>query len=123
MPLINAPPVPVTQVGQVRLPVTAFSTIGVDAPTAKVPLVLGSVNVGLPAAVCGVTNTVPLPLPAKEIVPVDVPGMPNTGLLEDVPTAGLVPVLASTDPPLSTMDPGVSVWKPGKPWLPPLLPQ
>lgn len=107
--MVSAPLVPVTQVGQVKLPVVAFSTIGLDAPTAKVPDVLGSVSVGLPAVVWGVTSTVPPPLPAKEIVPVDVPGMPNTGAIELTPTAGLVPVLANTDPPLRMMDPGVSV--------------
>lgn len=109
MPLVSAPVVPVTQVGQVKAPVVKLSTNGLDALTAKVPVVLGSVKVGLPAAACGVISTVPLPLPAKEIVPVDVPEMPNTGAMELTPTAGVVLVLANTDPPLRMMEPGVSV--------------
>ncbi len=43
-------PVVAEQVGQVRLPVVALSTSGELAPTAKVPVVFGSVSVGVPAA-------------------------------------------------------------------------
>ena len=50
----SAPPdVVVAHVGQVRFPVVALSTSGDDAPTAKVPVVLGRVRVGDPAVACG----------------------------------------------------------------------
>jgi len=71
--------VPVTQVGQVRTPVIAFNTSGVVALSANVPVVVGSVRVGVPAAACGVIVAVPDVAPAKPKVPVLVPGIPRTG--------------------------------------------
>jgi hypothetical protein len=50
----SAPPlVVVEQVGHVKLPVVGLRTSGDEAPTAKVPAVLGSVSVGVPAVACG----------------------------------------------------------------------
>ena len=72
--------VPVTQVGQVRTPVTAFNTSGLEAVLGKVPVVLGRVKVGLPADACDTIVAVPEPEPAKPKVPPLVPGTPRTGV-------------------------------------------
>lgn len=64
-PVIAPPPELVTQVGQVKFPVVVLSTIGSDAVTAKVPVPVGKVNVGVLAADCGTIVTVPELSPAN----------------------------------------------------------
>lgn len=64
----------------VRLPVVALSTSGAVAPTANVPVALGSVSVGVPAVACGVMVAVPDVLPAKASVPITDPATPSVGV-------------------------------------------
>ena len=78
---LMAPPEVVTHVAHVRLPVAALSASGAEAPTAKVPVVLGSVRVAVPAALWGVTVTVPEVAPEKASVPVLAPATPKDGVL------------------------------------------
>ena len=61
-------------------PVVVFKVIGAVALTAKVPEAFGNVRVGVPAAACGVTVTVPDVFPAKANVPIAEPGMPSVGV-------------------------------------------
>lgn len=61
-------------------PVVAFSVIGAVALTANVPDAFGNVSVGVPAAACGVTVTVPDVFPAKANVPMVDPAIPSVGV-------------------------------------------
>lgn len=118
-PANTSPAVP----GNVKAPVVKSRESGADALTAKVPEVLGNVNVGAPAALCGVIVAVPLVVPAKPIVPVDAPGMPNTGAIVDSANAVELVGLPSTVPPGIVINEGVTATKFGRPVDPVSLPQ
>ena len=84
-PVMAPPPDDVTQVGQVRTPVVALSTIGALALSASVPVVVGHVIVGVPAADCGTIVMVPEDSPAQSslvwIVGVVIDGVLNAPLV------------------------------------------
>lgn len=61
-------------------PVVALRESGDGMLMAGVPEAVGSVNVAVPAAACGVIVTVPLVEPARPRVPSVVPGTPSTGV-------------------------------------------
>ncbi len=76
---VSAPPfVVVAHVAHVALPVAVVMASGLDAVTAGVPELVPNVTVGVPAAACGVSTTVPLVLPLSESVPI-VPDLPRAG--------------------------------------------
>ena len=97
--MVNAPDVPVTQVGQVNAPVVALKISGEDAFTANVPEVFGNRRVGVPAALCGDNSTCPLLTPEKDNVPAVVPGTPKTGVAVGPGTPIDVVVFPQTWPP------------------------
>src|ERR1700743_503569 len=92
VPVIAPPPLDVTHVGQVRLPVVGLRTNGALAPSASVPEVVGSVRGGEPAVACAVIVAVPPEAPAKPKEPCDAPGTPSTGAVVADGTA-VAPVL------------------------------
>src|SRR5882762_7440043 len=100
-PVTAPPPEDVTQVGQVKLPLTAFRTTGADAATANVPVpaMVGKKSEPEPAAACGTIDTVPLEDPPKLREPPTEPGTPRSGL---VVNAGGVP--ARTEPAAPTIE-------------------
>ena len=77
--VIVPPPEEVAHVAQAIFPVAVVSTKGAEAVTAGVPLLVPKVIVGLPAAACGVSRTLPLVLPESVSVPSVVPAKPKTG--------------------------------------------
>jgi len=79
VPLMAPPPLEVTQVAQAILPVVELIVSGTLALLTSVPLVEGSVNVGVPAADCGVIVAVPEVSPASLSVPIESPGLPRVG--------------------------------------------
>ena len=99
VPVIAPPPLDVTQVGQVSVPVVALSTSGVVAFAASVPEVFGKSSVGEPVAGCGLRMAVPLVAPAKPSWPVEVPGIPSTGAVVAEGTADEAEGLPRTVPP------------------------
>jgi hypothetical protein len=99
-----------------RAPVVALKLNGEEAETAKVPLALGSVSVGVPAIACAVIVAVPVVPPAKAKEPVAVEALPTVSvLLEKVRLAlscNKLPesyINCPAAPPLVGVVPGISV--------------
>lgn len=70
VPLIAPPPLEVTHVAQVMLPVAVVIANGELAVTAGVPLEVPAVQVGVPAAACGAIVSAPEDEPSRMTLPI-----------------------------------------------------